>query len=293
MSVILGGEELPNVQEITTRENRSLVEHWVPGRDGPVLQDLGEGLTLIQVSGIVHGDAARDALQSLRDRYHETEPVAFSADITTGIDVLDVIVRRFTIHQVAGSVNRYRYSVELARMVEPSEAGGAETVDQEVSTAANTWMQEASGREAALQDPSVLPEVLQENPGALEGLGINELGGAITEDLDNLSGEDFGNIIGSVSELSPDSAMGLLDAVGDAGGIAGLIDKYVEEGKSLLEDLTGMSLDELTTLAKGFIGGTDFLKRAKAVGQSAKGILASLKDADPFAVLSSSGEPHE
>lgn len=287
MAVILGGEELPNVQEITTDEHRSLVEHRIPGRDGPVLQDLGEGLTVIRLSGIIHGESAREALTALRGRFQEGEPAPFTADITTGIDVLDVVIRRFTIRQIAGYASRYGYTVELARYIEPAsgDESGLDAVESDIDDSADTWMEEVAGREAALQDPSVLPEVLAETPGALDQLGMDELGASITENVGDLSGEEFGDIIGSVSELSPEDAMGLLDSVKDAGGLGDILDKYVEEGKDLLEDLTDMSVDELTTIAKGFIGGTDFLKRAKSVGESAKNVLDALKKANPFGSL--------
>lgn len=287
MAVILGGEELPNVQEITTDEQRSLVEHRIPGRDGPVLQDLGEGLTVIRLSGIIHGESARDTLAALRERFHGGDPAPFAADIATGIDVLDVVIRRFVIRQIAGYVSRYRYTIELARYIEPAtgDQAGLDAVEAGIDESADTWLAEVAGREAVLQDPAVLPEVLSETPGALDQLGMDDLGASITENVGDLTGEDFGNIIGSVSELSPEDAMGLLDSVKDAGGLGDILDKYVEEGKDLLEDLTGLSVEELTTIAKGFIGGTNFLKRAKSVGESAKSVLDALKDADPFGSL--------
>lgn len=125
---VLDKWELKGIQEISTTENRALVEHKIPGLAGSFLQDMGEVPTSITIKGTLpHGDDLRDKfLGEVRKKFVAGKPVPFLADITTETDVKEVVIQDFQIIEVAGSSDACRYLIKLKEYIsspEPAAAG--------------------------------------------------------------------------------------------------------------------------------------------------------------------------
>ncbi|WP_218867040.1 hypothetical protein [Cellulomonas soli] len=129
---MLAGEELPQVQDLTTVDRRALAEHKAPGKDGSMLQNLGRAPTGITLSGVASGPSALDVVERLKADMRTGQPVAFVADITADTDVEQVLVDDVQVRQLAGSPDRYAYVVTLHEFTEPVEPAATDALDADV-----------------------------------------------------------------------------------------------------------------------------------------------------------------
>lgn len=86
----------------------------VPGLDGDVLQRAGRGGHLVRIRGVLVGADARKDLGVLQGLAAAGEEVAFSADITTALELERVVITHLTVHEVAGTHDVIHYDVQLA-----------------------------------------------------------------------------------------------------------------------------------------------------------------------------------
>jgi tetrahydromethanopterin S-methyltransferase subunit B len=119
---MLGSFALEGIEYIDSREQRSLVEHRVPGLAGSYFQDLGSAPNTLVVIGTRHGDDARDAfLEGMRAIFNAGEQTTFTADINTATDLTDVVIEDLQIAEVADGADSFRYLLRLRKYVEPPE----------------------------------------------------------------------------------------------------------------------------------------------------------------------------
>lgn len=131
MTLVLDGIEFPGVQNISTDENRAVVEHQIPGMDGSLFQNLGRNPTTISFSGIFRVSQsdkketveelranALKKLEELRKKFHAGEPVSFVADITTETKVSKALICDLRVEDVAGRPEQFSYSIALREYVE-------------------------------------------------------------------------------------------------------------------------------------------------------------------------------
>ena len=116
---MLGDIELRTIQQIKTLERRALVEHRAPGMAGSVFQDLGRFATAVKLTGILFGENARTALETLRQKFQAAEPLSFTADITTATAIVDVLIDDLRVVEVAGRPNTFFYQIILRESPPP------------------------------------------------------------------------------------------------------------------------------------------------------------------------------
>jgi hypothetical protein len=105
--------ELPLVQSLHTVEDQVWVEHGIPALAGPLLQRLGRAATCIQIEGLIVGPDALGTLETLRNLYHDAQPVPFTADIMTATLVTQVMIDNLMVRELAGRPERFYYLIDL------------------------------------------------------------------------------------------------------------------------------------------------------------------------------------
>ncbi|MDQ4023920.1 MAG: DNA circularization N-terminal domain-containing protein [Actinomycetota bacterium] len=111
--------ELPNVQEIETRDRRDLVQHKVPGMDGSRVQNLGRAATFVEVHGVAAGRDALALVERLEEKLRTRRPAPFVADIVEASRVDTFVVDDVRVEEVGGKPARYAYTIVLREHVEP------------------------------------------------------------------------------------------------------------------------------------------------------------------------------
>lgn len=277
MSVRIGKIELSGVQDLHTEEARTLVEQRVPEQQGSVFQDLGREPVTILIDGLLFGDESLSALETLRQAHAKAEPQSFAADLVVGTDLTDVIIEDFKVRQVAGYKDRYRFSLRLREHIEAPEASDAAMADvnAQVSADGAAWGDASLAAAGVLQDPASLPAALAANPALLDNLDMDALGDAVAGNLDTLDTGQLNGMLDTLAAADPAKAGGLIDALGRAGALGGMLAKYAQEGADFLKQLDP---SKLSSLMKAFSGGLDFLKQLKAVADSATRLAGAIRD---------------
>ena len=277
MSVRIGKIELSGVQDLHTEEARTLVEQRVPEQQGSVFQDLGREPVTILIDGLLFGEESLSALETLRQAHDKAEPQSFAADLVVGTDLTDVIIEDFKVRQVAGYKDRYRFSLRLREHIEAPEASDAAMADvnAQVSADGAAWGDASLAAAGVLQDPASLPAALAANPALLDNLDMDALGDAVAGNLDKLDTGQLNGMLDTLAAADPTKAGGLIDALGRAGALGGMLAKYAQEGADFLKQLDP---SKLSSLMKAFSGGLDFLKQLKAVADSATRLAGAIRD---------------
>ncbi|HRH73023.1 MAG TPA: hypothetical protein PLM62_08010 [Zoogloea sp.] len=277
MSVRIGKIELSGVQDLHTEEARTLVEQRVPEQQGSVFQDLGREPVTILIDGLLFGEESLSALETLRQAHAKAEPQSFAADLVVGTDLTDVIIEDFKVRQVAGYKDRYRFSLRLREHIEAPEASDAAMADvnAQVSADGAAWGDASLAAAGVLQDPASLPAALAANPALLDNLDMDALGDAVAGNLDKLDTGQLNGMLDTLAAADPAKAGGLIDALGRAGALGGMLAKYAQEGADFLKQLDP---SKLSSLMKAFSGGLDFLKQLKAVADSATRLAGAIRD---------------
>lgn len=122
---MIGSWEVPNIEHIFSEEARRIGVLAVPGLSGDLQQDLGKGALVVEISGSLSGDEARDSfLEELRQQFYDAEPVDFVGDILHEAQLEQVLIERFDVAEVAGSPDSFRYRIRLREYTEPPEPPG-------------------------------------------------------------------------------------------------------------------------------------------------------------------------
>lgn len=364
MAVRIANIELTGIQAIFTDEGQRSAKLEIPGGSGSVIQELGRSSAALALEGLMLGEDALEALESLRQKQVAAEPVSFAADIIAGADFTDVLIDALNVRQVAGHRNRYWYRLEVREHVEEPESPGAELagVDAGVEADAASWSGGAVGAAGviqdattlpdalevdpgvldhlsgddlagaldgaagkldggmlgrilakvglkpdaldgviaklknvemadvmaaykAIQDPSSIPELLANNPGMLDRLGISDLGRAIAEKGDAFTGGQFSKVLQVVGKVDPRKVVGLVNDLRSAGSLGEFVQKLASGGVDILKDLTGVDLGLASELINGLAGAVDFIKAAQEVGDKASRVASTLRDFDPLAAV--------
>jgi hypothetical protein len=275
VAIRIGKIELLGVQSLHTEETRTLVEQRVPEQQGSAFQDLGREPVTLVLEGFLHGDDAGSTLETLRTAQAKAEPQSFAADIVVGTELTDVIIESVRVRQLAGYRNRYRFQIRLREHVEPPQpaGAGAAAVSKQAKQDAAAWGGGQMAAGGVLQDPASLPAALAANPGVLDALDMNEMGGALARDMDVLSAGQLDGVLSAVANANPAKADALLGGLKEAGGLGSMLVKYASEGVAFLK---GIDLKKLGALAKAFAGGLDFLQKLLAVVDTGSKLVATI-----------------
>ncbi|MBE0619443.1 MAG: DNA circularization N-terminal domain-containing protein [Burkholderiales bacterium] len=280
MTVRVGKIELTGVQSLHTEEARTLVEQRVPEQQGSTFQDLGRDPVTIVLEGLLLGEEVQSNLETLRAAQAKAEALSFAADIAVGTELTEVVIEDFRVRQVAGYRNRYRFTMRLREHVEPPQPAAAATapVDASVAADADAWSEGTVGAAAVLQDPASLSDALAEKPELLEHLDMDDLGAAVANNMDSLSGANLGGMLGTLGELDPDKASGFMGSLSKAGALGQVLNKCLQEGPALLEKLKKLDMSKLGSLFQALTGGLEFLGQLKKVADAASKIAGDVKD---------------
>lgn len=182
MKPMLDDLELPQVQEIVTREQRSLVEHRAPGMDGSYLQNLGRRPARVVLWGVAAGPEAVDFIERLDRLFQAGDAVPFLSDVVADAEIQEVLIEDFKAEEVAGKPDRFAYLLTLNEYIEPLEPEAASLLDDEILADASDLMDDlvdgldlglelTTGLERFVDPLTSLLGRLQQLSGDLEGGG--------------------------------------------------------------------------------------------------------------------------
>ena len=132
MRPMLDDLELPQVQAITTCDNRYLAEHKPVGMKGSFLQNLGRKATRIVVWGVATGTTSDDFAKKLDEKFRKTAPVPFIADIVTDSKIDQVLIDDLRLQQLAGKPERYGYILTLREFLKPVAPADASALNTDI-----------------------------------------------------------------------------------------------------------------------------------------------------------------
>lgn len=132
MRPMLDDLELPQVQEITAYDRRTLAEHKPPGMSGSLLQNLGRRPTRLVLWGVASGPDALDFTQKLEDKFRAAKPVPFTADIVKDADIELMLVEDLKFQDLAGKPERFAYVLTLREFIKPVEPAATAVLDQDI-----------------------------------------------------------------------------------------------------------------------------------------------------------------
>lgn len=117
--------EVPRIDHISSGESRRISFLPVPGLIGHLSQDLGRGALVVEISGSLYGDEARDDfLKTLREKFLAGEPVDFVADIVNESQLEQVLIESLNLEENALNPNECFYRIRLCEYTEPPEPPG-------------------------------------------------------------------------------------------------------------------------------------------------------------------------
>lgn len=122
---MIGGWEVPRIREIRAAESRRLTRLPVPGLSGDLHQDLGRNALVVEITGSLFGDEARDGfLKELRERFNAGESVDFVADIINEAELEQVLIEALTLEESSARPDQFDFTIRLREYTEPPEPPG-------------------------------------------------------------------------------------------------------------------------------------------------------------------------
>ena len=132
MHPMLDDIELPQVQEITTHEQRVLAEHKPPGMAGSLLQNLGRRPTRLVLWGVATGTEAQSFIEKLDNKFRDGQPVPFTADIVADAEIEQMVIDDLRVQDLAGKPQRYAYVLTLREYIKPPEPEDTSFLDTDI-----------------------------------------------------------------------------------------------------------------------------------------------------------------
>lgn len=291
MTIQIGDIALTRLQVVEVDEPRHLVELRAPRATGSVFQDLGRGAIRLTLVGIFIGEQALRDIEVLRQAHAKADPLSFSGDIAVGSEITDVLIEHFEVHQTPGYTFRYEYRLRVSEWTEPpsSPTTALAGVDVGIAADADQWSAQSQSLAKGLTDPAALVSALGADPSLLDRIDAKELAQAVLGALGGLDGADFAHLLASVTDIDPAKAAELLEKLDEADSLEDLLELVAEDGIELLEDLTNLDLSDVSGAVRAFVGGIDFIARAREVKAAAEELLAALRAFDPGATLDQLG----
>jgi hypothetical protein len=115
--------ELPQVQELTTYDRRTISELKPPGMAGSLLQNLGRRPLRIVLWGVAIGPGAQETVQKLDRKFRAAKPVPFTGDIVADARLDLVLIEDLRLQELAGKPQRYSYILTLREYIKPVAPG--------------------------------------------------------------------------------------------------------------------------------------------------------------------------
>ena len=122
---VLDSWEIPRIDRIASGESRRISFMPVPGLSGDLSQDLGRGALVVEISGALYGDEARDEfLKTVREKFLAGQPVDFIADIVNESELERVLIQALDLEENAANPDECFYRIRLCEYTEPPEPQG-------------------------------------------------------------------------------------------------------------------------------------------------------------------------
>lgn len=212
--------ELRAVQCIRQETEQDFSRHRIAGLDGTLHQKLGRRSHRVFLAGFLTPETATEDLKTLQEKSAAGDEVTFTADITTALEIENMVIESFRAEQVVGPLGQIAYSIVLAESpplpppAEVSSFGGL----------GDFGLGDLGFDPGALGD--VLDEI-QDQAGALADLADAALDAV--EQLEALADlADLGNVANPIRPLAEQA-----DAAGELGsalgGLSGLIGEITGE----------------------------------------------------------------
>lgn len=283
---VLDKWEIKGIQDISTTENRALVEHKIPGLAGSILQDMGESSTSITIMGTLPNvDDLRDEfLEEVRKKFIAGNPVPFMADITTETDVKEVIIADFQVKEVAGSAEPCQYIIKLTEYIPPPEPPAATAmagIQMDIDLEAGDLIDGLADNISLIDDISAtlgsipdfgdptkpLENVLEEVNNATKGLDE-----AVIKEI-------FGE---KMPEEATTSRAGLLSQIPDTSQVGNLINQVSIDFSGVTGNISNLPTGEISSLAES-LGGISIPDSSSLIGNITSGLsgLTSRIPTDP------------
>jgi len=165
--------EIKGIQNISTIENRAIIEHRIPGMEGSLFQDLGTEPTQITIRGsLSYIESRQDVmnLENLRKKFQDAQAVPFVADITTATKIKEVLIKDIEIRESEMLPDYFDYFVELKEHVpEPPASNVQGNVNQEAQERQNETVEKVTGNKGRIE-VEVISESAQEDFRTIEVL---------------------------------------------------------------------------------------------------------------------------
>lgn len=199
---LLGDISLAYVQRIEHELDSGFVPLRIAGLAGELLQRSGRASHRIRVAGELFGETAADDLAKLQAAAAAGEELTFASDITTALELQNVVIESIAADQVAGHPGRFRYEVTIA------------------------------------ESPPLPAPAQLEAFGGLDEFGLGDLGfdTDLLDELGDLAGDIAGAVDGALAALDALQALAALDGL-QLGGLlaplAGQVDSLAGVGSGL------------------------------------------------------------
>ncbi len=205
---LLGEVSLELVQSIEHSVNAGFASTVIGGLDGELQQRLARRSHRIAISGLLIGEDWAEALDKLQQAAASGEEQTFAADITSALDLQQVVVTSFHATEAAGRPERVSYRIELA------------------------------------ESPPLPPPAQLEGFGGLDDFGLGDLGfdTDILGDLMDMAGDIAGAIDGALDILDALGALANLDGL-SMGDVLSPLEAKVGEASGLGESFASAAGD--------------------------------------------------
>jgi hypothetical protein len=182
---LLGDIALDAVQHVEHALDGGFVSTPIAGLEGELQQRAARGSHRILLRGTLFGDGAADALGKLQGAAAAGDELAFSADITTALDLQQVVVEAF----------------------QAAEDGGR----------AGTWTYEI----VVTESPSLPPPAELSAFGGLGDFGLGDLGVdlGVLDDIASAADDIAGAVDSALDVVDQLSSLADLGSLGDLGGL--------------------------------------------------------------------------
>jgi hypothetical protein len=122
---IVDSWEIPRISRIRSGESRRVAFLPVPGLMGDLSHDLGRGALVVEISGSLFSDEARDEfLKAVREKFLAGQPVDFVADIVKESQLERVLIESLDLEENAHNPDEFFYRIRLCEYTEPPEPPG-------------------------------------------------------------------------------------------------------------------------------------------------------------------------
>jgi len=157
---MLGDWELPHVITMEALEERTIVEHDIPGQVGSLIQDMNSQPTQVLIDGSVYGEEQSTFLEEVRGKFQEGEAMTFVGDIVTGTQVQYAVIKSLHISINAINPDQVDYSMVLRESPPPPPPadpfGG---IDTDMLDAAGDYLDSVTGALDALDALGSIPDI--------------------------------------------------------------------------------------------------------------------------------------